>query len=246
MNERPVSRQIYDQCVTNHGGVRPMKRFLCVMSTVLLYFAVLTAQAADLRVRVFERGASKPMTGVSVCLGTQARIDQFGASITDANGYVMFESLPRAELVVTATREGYKSEQERLVTSNTSRMLVLSLTSGGGGPVCSAAGTGAARQQSGLRVMHFVINRGAARTASGHVTLDFSVSGKVTQYRASERADFSDTNWQDYSAAPAFVLSSGSGTKRVYLQVRRHSTMDDAVVETLSPVVSDTVFLGGN
>ena len=216
------------------------------MSAVLLYFAALQAvQAADLRVRVFERGASKPMAGVSVCLGTQARIDQFGGKVTDANGYVVFESLPRAELLVTASRDGYKSEQERLVTSSTSRMLVLSLTGGGGGPVCSTSGTASAQRHGGLQVTHFVINRGAARTGSGQVTLDASVSGKVTQYRASEHADFSDASWQDFTASSPFVLSPGSGTKRVYFQVRRHSTLNDAMVETLSPVVSDTIFLGG-
>lgn len=221
-----------------------MKRLLGLGTSVMLALAVQATSAADLRVRVFERGVSKPLAGVSVCLGTQARIDQFGAKNTDINGYVVFDSLPSAQLLVTATKAGYLGEQELMVTSNTNRMLVLSLASGGGGPVCNAAGTASAVMQNGLQVAHFNINRGAAKTTSHSVTLDHSLSGTVTQYRASEHADFSDTDWQDYSGVPAFELSSGNGEKRVYFQVRRHSTINDAVVETLSPVVSDSVITG--
>jgi hypothetical protein len=223
-----------------------MKRLVSIVTLGLLVFLAQVSSAADLRVRVFERGASKPLAGVSVCLGTQARIDQFGAKNSDANGYVVFDSLPQAQLLVTATKAGYLGEQEQLVTSNTDRMLVLSLASGGGGPACNAVGTASAASQNGLQVTYFTINRGAAKTTSRSVTLDHSLSGTVTQYRASERADFSDTDWQDYSAVPAFELGSGNGTKRVYFQVRRHSTINDAVVETLSPVVSDTVSIGEN
>jgi hypothetical protein len=223
-----------------------MKRLYCIVTSVLLVFFTQTSSAADLRVRVFERGASKPLSGVSVCLGTQARIDQFGAKKTDINGYVVFDSLPQAQLLVTATKAGYMGEQELMITSNANRMLVLSLVSGGGGPACNAVGTASAVLQNGLQVTHFTIDRGAAKAASRRVTLDHSLSGTVTQYRASELADFGDTDWQDYSGVPVFELSSGNGTKRVYFQVRRHSTINDAVVETLSPVVHDSVIAGDN
>ncbi len=223
-----------------------MKRILSVISLAVLVTAAQVALAADLRIRVFERGASKPLAGVSVCLGTQARIDQFGAKNTDANGYVVFESLPGAQLLVTASRDGYMGEQEMMVTSNSNRMLVLSMTGGGGGPICHTTGNSSAQQQGGLQITGFSINRGAAKAASRQVTLDISLSGAVTQYRASERPDFSDTDWHDYSAVPGFELSPGNGKKRVYLQVRRHSEMNDAVVETLSQVVSDTISVGEN
>jgi hypothetical protein len=220
-----------------------MKRIPGVVALMVLVMAAQAADAADLRVRVFERGASKPLAGVAVCLGTQARIDQFGAQTTDERGYAVFESLPGAQLLVTASKRGFKSEQEKMVTSNTNRLLVLSLTSGGGGPSCTSA-RAAPEATQGLRVTRFAVNGGAAVTASRRVALDNSVSGAVTQYRASEHADFSGANWQTYSPAPAFELSPGNGMKRVYFQVRRHSTLDDAMVETLSPVTSDTVMLG--
>jgi hypothetical protein len=201
--------------------------------------------AADLRIRVFERGGNEPLAGVAVCLGTSARLDQFGATRTDSDGYAVFDSVPGARLLVTASMAGYMTEQETLVTSNTNRMLVLSLSSGGGGASCLPGDEQTGRVAPGLAIRRFVINRGAAVTAGRGVTLDGTISGVPTQYRASERSDFSDAEWQDFKASPGFLLSPGAGKKTVYFQVRRHSTMNGAVLETLAPVASDSILLEG-
>ncbi|MDH3979726.1 MAG: carboxypeptidase-like regulatory domain-containing protein [Gammaproteobacteria bacterium] len=222
-----------------------MKLITNIMMTALLTVSAQTAIGADLRVRVFERGGNVPLAGVSVCLGTQARLDQLGAKLTDARGFVVFDSLPSAQLLVTASMPGYKSEQELMVTSNANRMLVLSLSGGGGGPNCGAGGPGK-RVIGGLKVERFAINNGAATSAQHSVTLNHAASGAVTQYRVSERSDFSDAEWQDHAAAPVFKLSEGNGRKQIWFQVRRHSSLNDAVVETVSPAVSDSIVLRGN
>ena len=200
-----------------------------------------SAGAADLRVRVFERGGNVPLPGVAVCLGTHARLDQFGASRTDEKGYVLFNEVPHAQLVVTASMPGYKSEQESMVTSTASRMLVLSLSGGGGGPQCRITGTKEALPSSGLVVRRYAINNGAREADSRTVRLHNRLNGVATHYRASEQRDFTDAKWELYAAVPEFTLSPGPGLKRVYLQVRRHSTVDGATLETLSPVVQDTI-----
>ncbi len=67
--------------------------------TLLLSFAAwlpLGADAADLQVRVFERGGNVPLQGVAVCLGTHARLDQFGAVHTDSEGNALFSELPQS------------------------------------------------------------------------------------------------------------------------------------------------------
>ena len=219
-----------------------MKR---ISTLILSILALLTfaANAADLRVRVFERGGNVPLTGVSVCLGTQARLDQFGASRTDGEGYVLFSEVPQAQIVVTASRSGYKTEQEALVTSNTNRMLVMSLPAGGGGPECALRTQVAALTPTGLAVRQFRINAGAPATNSRNIKLNHSISGVATEYRASERRDMSGAEWKSYAGAPEFTLSEGPGMKRVYLQVRRHSTVNGATLESLSPVVQDSIRL---
>jgi hypothetical protein len=222
-----------------------MKLITNIIITALLAVTAQAAVAADLRVRVFDPGGNVPLTGASICLGTQARLDQFGAKQTDANGYVVFDSLPSAQLLVTASMAGYKSEQELVVTSNANRMLLLSLSGGGGGPQCRAGGPGK-RSFTGLKVKQFAIAGGDGVTAQRDVTLNHAASGLVTQYRASESADFSDAEWQDYKAAPVFRLSEGNGKKLVWFQVRRHSSLNDAVVETISPAVNDAIVLQGN
>lgn len=217
---------------------------LLAVSTLLFMSAGLSA--ADLRVRVFERGANVPLPGVAVCLGTSARLDQFGATRTDAKGYAVFESVPGARLMVTASMAGFMSEQETLVTSSTSRMLVLSLSAGGGGTRCIPDDAETSQSMAGLQIIRFVLNKGAAVATSRGVTLDGAVSGAPTQYRASEQADFGDAEWLDYKASPGFMLSSGEGKKTVYYQVRRHSTLGGAVLETVSPTSIDSIILQGH
>ncbi len=217
-----------------------MKKILVTIFPLaaLLSFSV---NAADLRVRVFERGGNVPLPGVAVCLGTHARPDQFGASLTDANGYVLFSEVPRAKLLVTASMPGYMSEQESMVTSTSNRMLVLSLAGGGGGPKCRITTADTIESASGLAIRRYAINNGARQADSQTVRLHNSLNGMATHYRASEQRDFADAQWQVYATAPEFKLSSGPGLKRVYLQVRRHSTVNGATLETVSPAVQDTI-----
>ncbi len=67
------------------------------------------------------------------------------------------------------------------------------------------------------------------------VTLNNTASNFPTHYMVSEASDFSGANWQLYTTAPKFTLSSGFGTKTVYFKVK--NAFDE------SAVVSDTIFL---
>ena len=201
------------------------------------------APASDLRVRVFERGGRQPLAGASVCLGTSANLMQFGANQTDREGYAVFADIPRAPLIITASKSGYRGEQQSLVTSTIRRMLVMSLPSGGGGPVCASVGEGTAVVTGELQISDFSINKGATASSGRRVRLDYHVNGTPNEYRASENADFSTAEWQPYSAQPIFELSPGNGKKTVYFQVRRYSKINRADIQTLSPVVHDSIAL---
>jgi hypothetical protein len=220
-----------------------MKRITGWLAFILMAGVTSAAFSSDLRVRVFERGGNAPMAGVAVCLGTPARLNQFGAMLTDPGGYAVFSDVPQTALLVTASRAGFKAEQENVVTSNADRMLVLSLSAGGGGSQCELDISGSSPQASGLDVTRFAINDGAPKTGQRTVTLDNRVAGEPTQYRASERADLLDAQWQAYSGKAAFELSDGAGNKVVYFQVRRHVTINGADIEVLSPVVRDSIRL---
>ena len=213
--------------------------------TILLLFSLtsLTVPAADIQVRVFERGGKAPLAGVAVCLGTPARIGQFGSSLTDGSGNATFNNVPRATILVTASRDGYKAEQESMAPPTGNRMLVLSLPAGGGGTQCPLSETATRASGGGLGISRFVMSSGAAVTTTRNVTLDNVVSGQPTQYRASEMANFRGAGWQDYTQAPAFQLSAGPGKKTIYFQVRRHASLSGANLETLSAVRKDSIVL---
>ena len=90
---------------------------------------------------------------------------------------------------------------------------------------------------SGPAVTSFAINGGAASTASTRVTLNMSVQN-ASHYRASEGTAFTGASWQTWTitAVPSFDLSSGNGTKTVYVQVKNPAG-------TVSPTASDTIIL---
>jgi len=220
-----------------------MKTTPSVFLLSLVLLLPLAASAADIRVRVFDRGDQTPLVNAAVCLGTSARIDQFGARMTDNEGYVSYTDVPRAPLLITVSRTGYRAAQEALVTSTTNRMLVMSLSTGGGGTPCPLDNSVSRVYSGGLSVSRFSLDNGKAVTADPTVTLNNQASSQATQYRASERADFSDASWQEYTVAPAFQLSPGPGKKVVYFQVRRHATAGDANIETLSPTARDSITL---
>lgn len=203
------------------------------------------APASELQVRVFERGGRQPLAGVSVCLGTAANTMQFGAYRTNREGYAVFADVPRAPLLVTASKPGYQGERQSLQTTTAGRLLVMSLASGGGGPVCATAGSRAEVGTASLSISDFNINQGAAASSGRQVHLNYTVSGQPNQYRASEDADLSTIPWQPYRAAPVFTLSPGNGRKTVYLQVRRYSRINGADIQAVSPVAHDSIILRG-
>lgn len=210
---------------------------------LILMLVSTVVSAADLKVRIFERGATEAMQGVAVCLGTPANVSQFGAQLTDNKGYVVFKGFPRAPLKVTASKSGFKGEQQSIVTSNTNRFLVLSLARGGGGPKCTLDKGRASVSSGNLFVSRFSINKGVNETSSREVKLNNTISGQATHYRASESSDFSGAEWKVWSKAPDFQLSAGAGSKTVYFQVRRHATINGANIETRSPAVHRTITL---
>ena len=220
-----------------------MKTYITTPLSLWLLLAALTVSAADVQVQVSEREGNAPLVGAAVCLGTSARVDQFGAMLTDRNGFAVFKGVPRATVLVTASGNGYKAEQETMVTSTSNRILVMSLPAGGGGVQCPLGKGASGKVTSGLGVSRFAINNGAASAATGQVTLDNVVLGQPTQYRASERSDFKGAEWRDYHKAPVFKLAAGAGKKTVYFQVRRHAALNGANLETLSPVMRDSIRL---
>jgi hypothetical protein len=217
---------------------------LTLLAIIMLVTVIpVLASASELKVRVFERGAGQPLAGVSVCLGTSANPMQFGSDQTDREGYAVFTDVPSASLLITASKPGYKGYQQSLVTSTIPRLLVMSLPAGGGGVLCKPVGDHVASGTGGLEISEFSINKGASTSSEREVHLDHRVSGHPSEYRAGENQDISTAPWQPYSARPVFVLSPGNGRKTVYFQLRRYSKIDGADIQTLSPVVHDTIIL---
>ncbi|MEI6421202.1 MAG: hypothetical protein WCP55_03230, partial [Lentisphaerota bacterium] len=80
-------------------------------------------------------------------------------------------------------------------------------------------------------VSTFQINGNASSTRSQTVALNNTVAGTTpTQYMASESSEFSGAAWLPYLNAPVFILSSGAGTKTVYLKVIDGSGRESASV----------------
>jgi hypothetical protein len=99
-------------------------------------------------------------------------------------------------------------------------------------------------------VTAFAINGGVTTTTSRTVTLDHAVSHGPVEYRASESSTFADAAWTPYAAAPAFELSAGNVTKRVYFQTRNAAGASAVRSDTIAlreplPVLTSVAINGG-
>ncbi len=217
-----------------------------LVPAILLAFPFLAANAADLQVLVYEKGGDAlPVRDAAVCLGPSAKPDQLGSGLTDNNGKVTFTDVPAAPLVLTVSKSGYKSDRRVLSSSHGERIIMVSLPTGGGGPACEAgiAGEGGISGQ-GLALQGFRLDNGNQSTRNRTVTLSHSVQGSTpTHYRASETPGFDDVVWKAYVPAPRFQLSDGPGNKTVYFQIRRHSQVSGARLQSLSSVREDSIVL---
>jgi uncharacterized repeat protein (TIGR01451 family) len=79
------------------------------------------------------------------------------------------------------------------------------------------------------------IDSGASSTLRATVSLNNIATASPTFYMASESPTFDGAQWQTYSTAPKFTLSSGHGVKSVYFQVKNDAGE--------SAVISDSIML---
>lgn len=205
---------------------------------------MMTSSAASLAVssgphwleaHTFDKQTGKPLADVAICLGTSARADQFGASRTDRNGVVRFEDVRSIPLVLTASRDGYKGREQLLEPLYQSRVLVLKLATGGGGPVCNAEQAASDGDEDTGLVINTVNVRRDINVENG-VLVSVAASGKINQIRVGEQVDLSGVGWQPYKSAMPYSLSAGSGGKRLFVQVRRASEVQGASIAVESSV----------
>jgi hypothetical protein len=188
-----------------------------------------------LEVRLLDKHNGKPVAGAAVCLGTRADAAQFGARRSDSDGVVRFDDVRASPLLLTVSGSGYQGRQQALEPMYQSRVLAVTLVTGGGGPDCPAPRTESATAGSGLTLTGVRVRANPAQEEAGAL-VSARASGPVNQIRISEHGDFHDTDWQDYRPDIAVPLSGGAGLKHLYVQVRRATVAQGASIEVLSPV----------
>lgn len=205
------------------------------------------ANAAEIRVQVIDKLLGNPLAGASVCLGTPGNPAQFGAQVTPANGFAVFDDIPQTPLLLTVSRPDYTGYQRTQSAKRFDITLYARITSGGLGPECQA---GAPRRIAPIvednnapTVGLFSLDNGANSTDDREVQLHTRLSGQPTHYRVAEHWSFADVEWRELDGAPVYELSAGSGHKKVYFQVRRLRGTDDAQIESLSGIAQANIYL---
>ena len=216
--------------------------WLSLLAAVGMSISGVVAVAASLEpswleVHLVSKQSGKPIADAAACLGTNARSDQFGAQRSDHNGVVRFDDIQPHALVLTVSGQGYQGRQQELDSVYESRVLVVALLSGGGGPVCDAPQAVAdAGTRSGLSLDEVRVRADTNAPNTTGILVAAQASGSVNQIRISEQADFKDADWQPYAQAVPFVLSAGTGVKQLYVQVRRATQVQGASIEVVSQV----------
>ena len=80
------------------------------------------------------------------------------------------------------------------------------------------------------------IANGAQYTATRNVTLRLLANGANLMMKLSEDSTFNGVQWQNYQSNPAFQLSAGKGTKKVYAKFKNDFEIEsDLVYDTIEP-----------
>lgn len=196
-----------------------------------------SAEARWLEVHVLDKQTGNPVKEAAVCLGTTARPDQFGARRSDSAGVVRFEDLTQrpVAMLTTISKTGYQGRQQLLEPLYQSRILIIKVVSGGGGPQCDAPLAPTKEgDESALIIKHIAVKPDSAANESGQVLVSVRVSGDANQIRISEQADFTAASWQALAPAVGFKTSEGKGVKQIHVQVRRQAKTKGASIEVMS------------
>ncbi|MCO6414366.1 MAG: carboxypeptidase regulatory-like domain-containing protein [Thiogranum sp.] len=212
-------------------------KLLCVLLLTGAPVAVWSAGAPrSLEVHVLNRQSGEVIAGAAVCVGTAAKLDQFGARRTNSDGIARFEDIPPNALLITASKRGVQGAQQFLEPVAQNRVVIVKVASGGGGPECNApAAEPMATSGAGLKIERVTVSDAPAGGSAG-VLLSLKVSGKANEVRASETSDFAGADWQAFRSPLPFTVSPGKGEKQLYVQVRHHVQAEGAVIEVVSPV----------
>lgn len=191
-----------------------------------------------LEFHVYDKHSGQIVPDASVCLGTSVKQNQFGAMRTNQNGIVRFRQLPESPLVLTISRSGYQGQKRVMEPPLQSRAVIVKIAKGGGGPECNAAEvTASAPRPAGLSIKTLKVKHAGGNALAGDVLIQLTVSGKANQVRISEKPDFQGADWQSLQPELPFSLSSGAGSKLIYIQLRRHAEADGASMDVVSAVV---------
>jgi hypothetical protein len=90
-------------------------------------------------------------------------------------------------------------------------------------------------------ITRVAIANGSFNTGERTVTLNLSVQGSPTAYRASEKSDMSGVLWRTFTTSPSFTLSSEPGRKVVFVQVGRAPTISTDISRTTSTTLTRTI-----
>jgi hypothetical protein len=207
-----------------------------LMNTLTSPCLAAAPEPGRLEVQVVDRQNGAPVADAAVCLGTSARLDQFGARRSDSKGVVRFGEVSPHPLVLTVSGEGYQGRRQALEPVYENRVLVVKLVTGGGGPVCQAPSRASATGSGSALVVTSVQIKNDVNAAPSGVLVAARVTGSANQIRISEQADFGDVEWRPYEPTLTYTLSEGQGAKQLYVQVRRAAEVQGASLEVLSPI----------
>jgi formylglycine-generating enzyme required for sulfatase activity len=82
-------------------------------------------------------------------------------------------------------------------------------------------------------IVSFGLNAGEDSTSCNLVTMNIAAMHFPTEFMASEGPSFEGAAWELYASTATFALSSGPGTKRVYLKTRNSAGQSGVAVDSI-------------
>ncbi|MFA5022644.1 MAG: hypothetical protein WC508_06270, partial [Patescibacteria group bacterium] len=167
-------------------------------------------------------------------------------AVTEATGYKLNNSLSATTCNGTSdappSNTGFQDVtvgQTITITPDTSTVWCTGTSHSTGGTTPSGGGGGGGTTVTTPTNTSIKINSGAATTTAKTVTLTLAAEN-ATLMMVSNNSSFSDiTTWENYATAKTWTLTSGDGTKTVYVKYRSASGGDSSTLSDSIELTQD-------
>ncbi|MGB0866494.1 MAG: hypothetical protein ACPGSC_08285 [Granulosicoccaceae bacterium] len=211
-----------------------LKKGFPLIAAAAMFSAGQEAMAAKLTVRVVDANTQQPVSGASVCMGSNTSPSEYGSAQTDASGEVV-TSAPGNDFVLSVAGEGHGDYVRTMTARDFDIIYYVELKNGGDQSFCMRSKAVSKADLQGRAALKLVdVDVRSHSHGGGTVDVATEVQGLTpTHIRASTNSDFKGARWLPYRAVTRHQVNKVA-SEDLFVQVKRSLAVEGGSAEAFS------------